>query len=203
MTRNEDCPRFRDETGDLPGRTVLSSSPLTHPFPRLTRRAPMRLKEMPHDRQSSSTRLLSRIKRLLHDRSARDRDHAFVVEGIRNFIAVCDAGLALDAIVHAPPLLRHGTAEKLVRHRRRDGVPVRRVSPEQFRSVSSTDRASGLAAIVRQHVEDELPARSGGTPFWLVLSRMRKPGNVGLPAADVTGVGWRRRHPDRRRDRPV
>jgi hypothetical protein len=38
----------------------------------------------------------------------------------------------------------------MVRRLKRDGTPFVRVSPEEFRQLSITERASGIAAIFRQ-----------------------------------------------------
>jgi len=125
----------------------------------------------------------------LRERSERDRTGAYVLEGPRAFAQACAAGVGLEAVVHAPVLLRCSTVEKLVRLRRREGVPVVRVRPEAFRRVSTTARASGLLAVARQRWTslDRLdPARG---LCWLALERIRSPGNLGTILRTAEAVG--------------
>lgn len=66
-----------------------------------------------------------------------------------------------------------------------------RVTPEQFRSISWTPRASGLGAIVRQHWTplDRIEPRRG--LCWVAVGRVRSPGNLGtiLRTAEAVGAG--------------
>ena len=93
---------------------------------------------------------LAEIKRLQSDRPYRDAKGVFFVEGIRNFVQVFDNNFDVAVILYSEKLLTAPLARKLVRRYRRDGVPVVRVSPEEFRKVSQTDSASGVGAIVFQ-----------------------------------------------------
>src|SRR5215213_7498078 len=87
---------------------------------------------------------------LRRHRRYRDRTKLFVIEGVRQFIQACDAGFDLDTILVSPVLLKQGTACKLVRRVAGAGTRKLVLTPEQFRSISTTEHASGIAAIVRQ-----------------------------------------------------
>jgi TrmH family RNA methyltransferase len=125
----------------------------------------------------------------LRTRGQRDRSGLFVVEGVGAFLHACDAAEVVG-VAHSDVLLRASTAQRAVRRARQAGVPVERMSPEAFRALSCTQRASGVAAVVRQRwvpIEAVDPAR--GTCV-LALERLRSPGNLGtiLRTAEAAGV---------------
>ena len=138
---------------------------------------------------SSVSKILAAIKQLQRDRNYRDTQGTFFIEGVRNFIRVADCHLEIETILYSEKLLIAPLARKLVRQFRRSGTPTVRVSPEQFRSISQTDRASGIGAIVKQHW---LPLKST-TPHaglcWIVLDRIRSPGNLGTLIRTLEAVG--------------
>src|SRR5580693_8644343 len=88
--------------------------------------------------------VLAAIRKLQEERAFRDRRGVFFVEGVRNFLAAVDNRFSLDTLVYSEKLLINPIARKLVRRLKRAGVPFVRLSPEQFRSVSRTERASGV-----------------------------------------------------------
>ncbi|HEV3029553.1 MAG TPA: RNA methyltransferase, partial [Planctomycetota bacterium] len=81
--------------------------------------------------------------------------------------------------------------QKNVRRQKRGGVPVVRVTPEVFRGVSGTLRASGVGAILRQHWTPLADADPRQGTCWIAISSLRSPGNVGtiLRTAEAVGVG--------------
>src|SRR5215212_8299524 len=88
---------------------------------------------------------LARLRLLRQRRSVRDKSGTFVIEGIREFVQACDAGFAFETLFVCPVLLRHSLAGKLVRRLRRDQVVSRvTLTPEQFRSIATLERASGI-----------------------------------------------------------
>jgi TrmH family RNA methyltransferase len=72
----------------------------------------------------------------------------------------------------------------------RDGTVTRIVlTPEQFRSIATLERASGIAAVVRQRwmrLDEAQPGRIG----WLIVDHIRSAGNLGtiLRTAEACGV---------------
>jgi TrmH family RNA methyltransferase len=66
-----------------------------------------------------------------------------------------------------------------------------RVSPEQFRRISTAEHASGIGAIVRQHWTPLTQANPRAGLGWLVVERIRSPGNLGtiLRTAEACGAG--------------
>ena len=130
-------------------------------------------------RHLDSAPALDRIKRLQDDRRYRDEHGLFFVEGIRNFVHAIDHRASLESLLYSEKLLIQPLARKLVRRLKRSGVPFARVSPEQFRSVSRSERASGVAAIVRQRVLRLESIKPANQECWTALSHVRSPGNFG------------------------
>jgi TrmH family RNA methyltransferase len=139
--------------------------------------------------RSSASSQLSRLRLLRQQRSLRDKTQTFVIEGIRQFVQACDAGFTFDTLFVSDALLRQGLAGKLVRRLCRNGVRRVALTPEQFRSIAMLERASGVAAIVRQRwrrLDDAEPGRVG----WLVVDHIRSAGNLGtiLRTAEACGM---------------
>jgi TrmH family RNA methyltransferase len=93
---------------------------------------------------------LAEIERLQTDRTHRDARRAFFVEGVRNVVQAIENGFGIETFLYSDRLLTVPIARRLVHESARSGVPVLRVSPEAFRRVSRTHRASGVGAIVAQ-----------------------------------------------------
>lgn len=113
------------------------------------------------------------------------------IEGIRHFVQAYDAQYSFDTVVYSQRLQKSSLAEMLVRRLVRSGVRRVRVTPEQFRAICTTKRASGIGAIIRQRwVPLETVDPSSGL-CWLVVEHLRSRGNLGtvLRTAEATGVG--------------
>jgi TrmH family RNA methyltransferase len=133
-------------------------------------------------------RLLSRIRALEHVGSRRAQ-HAYWIEGLRQFIQAYDTGQTFEAIAYSPILLRNGLAEMLLRRLGRLGVPRIRFSPEEFRGVSKTERASGIGAIIKQRWTPMEGASVGCGRFWLVVESIRNAGNLGTMVRTAEAAG--------------
>jgi RNA methyltransferase, TrmH family len=132
---------------------------------------------------------LAQAKRLYQNRADRDASRLFFIEGVRNFVRVSDNRFELVTILFSEKLLTAPLARKLVRQARRDGVPTLNLTPEQFRRISYTERASGIAAIVKQRWSrlDEISPQAG--LCWLALEMVRSSGNLGTLIRTSEAVG--------------
>ncbi|MES2793824.1 MAG: RNA methyltransferase [Planctomycetota bacterium] len=146
---------------------------------------------MPHSESdhSSIPEILARV-RALFKRDERLATNRLWIEGIRNFIQAYDAQFPIETVIYSARLLKSDLAEMLIRRLGRLGVRRVRVSPEEFRSISIDNRASGIGAIARQRwisLENPPPLRQ---LCWLVIENLRSPGNLGtiLRTAEATGV---------------
>ncbi|MBI4854424.1 MAG: RNA methyltransferase [Acidobacteria bacterium] len=133
--------------------------------------------------------ILTKIKKLQSDRGYRDKKRLFFAEGIRNFVEAVDHNFSIDALFYSEKLLICPIARKLVRRLKREGVAFARVSPEQFRIVSLTERASGIAAIFHQQVQRLNQINPSDHICWTVLNQICSLGNLGtlLRTSAATG----------------
>lgn len=139
--------------------------------------------------QLEITPTTAKIKKLQFDRRYRDKHGLFFAEGVRNFIQAVDQGFSVDTLFYSEKLLICPIARKLVRRLKREGVGFARVSPEQFRAVSQTERASGVAAIFRQHIQKLDQIKPTENVCWTVLSYIRSLGNFGTLLRTSTAIG--------------
>jgi TrmH family RNA methyltransferase len=93
---------------------------------------------------------LDEIDRLQADRACRDRRGAFFAEGVSSVVQSIEARAPIQALIYSDRLLTSPIARRLIRERRDAAIRCVSVSPEQFRRVSRTERASGVAANVGQ-----------------------------------------------------
>ncbi len=133
---------------------------------------------------------LARVRQL-RLRGARERTGTHFAEGFRAFLQAMEARIPVRALVYSETLCGSGGAQKRVRFAKREGVPVVRVTPEEYRSVSMTVRASGIGAILEQHWTPLSSADPLRGLCWLAVSRLRSPGNLGtiLRTAEAVGAG--------------
>lgn len=132
---------------------------------------------------------LAEFEKLHITRTHRDATGLHAIEGVRNFLCAVDHGMDLAAILVCDRLLKAPVARKLTRRMRRAGVPAALVTPEQFCGISRLRRASGIAAIVRQHwsrLERQSPAAG---LCWVALDAVRSQGNFGSLIRSSEAVG--------------
>ncbi len=115
------------------------------------------------------------------------------MDGARPFIAAYDAGWKFEAIVLSEKLLKVPLAEMIARRLAASGVPIERVSPEDFRSVCQSARASGIGAIVSQRWSTLDQAKQHPGHGWLVIESIQAQATWGPffgrpPPPDFAGV---------------
>jgi TrmH family RNA methyltransferase len=132
---------------------------------------------------------LAEIERLQSDRTHRDTRRAFFVEGVRNVVQAIENGFDIETLLYSDQLLTVPIARRLVRDRTRSGVPTLRVSPETFRRVSRTHRASGVGAIVAQRWSPLHGVSPKAGLCWVVLEAIRSVGNLGSLIRTSEAVG--------------
>ena len=138
---------------------------------------------------ASISNTLSRVRSFALRRT-RDTEKCFWIEGIRQFVQAYDARLRFDTVIHSPILLKSPLAEMIARRLKAQGVRRIKVSPEQYRTISTTERASGIGAIVKQHWTPLAHAKPSRGLCWLVLEEIRSPGNLGsiIRTAEAAGA---------------
>ena len=146
--------------------------------------------ETQSDRISPDARpALDEIRRLQADRTHRDARRMFFVEGVRNVVHAIECGFHIETLVYSEKLLIVPIARRLVRDRRRSGIPTLEVSPEVFRQVSMTPRASGVGAVVAQRWLTLHNASPKAGLCWILLEAVRSEGNLGSLIRTSEAVG--------------
>ena len=72
---------------------------------------------------------------------------------------------------------------------RRHGSKTINLTPEEFRSISQTERASGIGAIAYQHWSKLHHINPHSALCWVVLETVRSPGNLGTLIRTSEAVG--------------
>jgi len=132
---------------------------------------------------------LDEIKQLQADRAHRDARRTFFVEGVRNVVQAIENGFRIETLLYSEKLLIVPIARKLVRERCRSGTPTLHVSPETFRQISTTHRASGVGAIVSQRWSPLHGSSPRAGLCWVVLEEVRSEGNFGSLIRTSEAIG--------------
>ncbi|KAF0246149.1 MAG: RNA methyltransferase TrmH [Planctomycetota bacterium] len=127
--------------------------------------------------------------RNLERRPERERSGLQFVEGVRGVLHARDAGIEFHTIVLSEVLLTNSFAAKRVRQMKRAGVRVERVTPEEFRGISVTERASGVAAVLKQHWTPLREADPRRGLCWVAVGLVRSQGNLGTMIRTAEAVG--------------
>lgn len=138
---------------------------------------------------SSANPIAKRIRQLA-DRKHRQREKAFVVEGIQPVWRAVESDFEIETLIVAPGLLSNAAALRMVDDAESAGARVVRLSRELFTRLSDRDGPSGLSAIVRsrQHSLEDRTVPDNAT--YVALHEVGNPGNLGtvIRTADAAGA---------------
>ena len=129
------------------------------------------------------------LARDLSRRSAREREHLFVAEGIRAVEELIRSGLTIRGALHAPQLVETPRGADLLASLATRAGAVAGVTEREFSSAAGTDSPQGVLAI------GEIPRRTltdvhvGDGDRVLVLDAVQDPGNVGTIIRTAAGLG--------------
>jgi TrmH family RNA methyltransferase len=132
---------------------------------------------------------LDEIERLLTDRTHRDTRRMFFAEGVRSVVHAIECGFHIETLIYSEKLLTVPIARRLVREQTRSGTPTLRASPEEFRRVSTTPRASGVGAIVTQKWASLHNVSPKTGLCWILLENVRSAGNLGTLIRTSEAIG--------------
>ena len=143
---------------------------------------------MPETITSASNPVIKRAKKL-RARKHRERERAFLVEGISQVWRASDHGARMDTLLVAPDLLSSEPALRWLDDQVSSGTRIAFLSRELFEAVTERDHPSGLAAIVEM-VESRLEDLIvGPDSVFTVLVDVGNPGNLGSILRSVDAVG--------------
>ncbi|MEM7029544.1 MAG: RNA methyltransferase [Chloroflexota bacterium] len=132
---------------------------------------------------------LNIIRKLQTDRAYRDAEKLFYAEGIRNLVQLTCNDFDIAAVICSEKLLTSAIARKQVRTLRQKGVPIISLSPEQFRSLSHTPRASGIGVVAQQRWSRLHTVSPQKSLCWVILEQVRTPGNLGTLIRSSEAIG--------------
>jgi TrmH family RNA methyltransferase len=141
---------------------------------------------------SGANPVLKRV-RLLADRKHRQREGAFVVEGIQPVWQAVEAGADVEMLVVAPGLLARSAAAArataMITGQEQQGVRVARLSDELFTRVSGRAGPSGLAAIVHGRLAGLAGLAGRPDAVFVALHGISSPGNLGTIIRTANAAG--------------
>jgi TrmH family RNA methyltransferase len=138
--------------------------------------------------ESPANPLIKRM-RALEQRKAREREGAFIVEGIQPVWHAVENGAAIETLVVAPELLTSAPAREMIAQQRAAGTRIVEISASVFARVATREHPSGLAAIVRARPQSLDDLAVTPTALFVALHEVGNPGNLGTIIRTVDAVG--------------
>lgn len=141
---------------------------------------------------STANPLAKRVRALLAQRTRRQEEGAFVVEGIHPVWRAVESSAAVECLIVAPELLHSEPARSMVLEQGHAGMSVITVSSAVFQSFTEREHPSGLAAILRMPHRSLAELQVTPEALFVALHEAGNPGNLGTiirTAAAVAGAG--------------
>lgn len=149
-------------------------------------RAPGRVKEV-----TSLANPLVKDIRALALKKYRDRERAFLAEGLKLVLDALDAGWRIRTLVYAKAGRGNAMVEKAAARTVAAGGLVLEVSEKVLASITRRDNPQMVAAVFEQHYRPLSEVQPTGNDVWVALDRVRDPGNLGTIIRTVDAVGAR------------
>lgn len=124
------------------------------------------------------TRTEARLLHALKNRSGRDKNDAFILEGVRVVEEALNAGIDLKFAVVSPALADSKRGAALAA-RLETNTEVRQSSESELRDVAETETPQGVLAVARMPHVDLAKFRAPARGVVLVLDAVQDPGNLG------------------------
>lgn len=133
---------------------------------------------------STKNATIKRVRRLQNKSSARQKEQAFVIEGLRLVEEALQHGWGPEIVLYTATLDQRGF--RAVDQFRAQGIQVTQVSPEVMDVASDTETPQGLLAVLPLRGQPQPPKLD----FLLIPDAVRDPGNLGtlLRTALAAGV---------------
>ena len=147
-------------------------------------RAPGQVKEV----TSLANPLVKDIKALAL-KKIRDRENAFIAEGLKLVIDAIDLGWSIRTLVFAKSARGNQAVEKAAARTVATGGTVLEVSEKVLTAITRRDNSQAVVGVFSQRflpLKDIQPAKAD---VWVALDRVRDPGNLGTVIRTVDAVG--------------
>jgi TrmH family RNA methyltransferase len=149
-------------------------------------RAPGRVKEV----TSLSNPLVKDI-RALALKKFRDRESAFIAEGLKLVIDALDQGWSIRTLVFAKAGLGNPAVEKAAARTVATGGTVLEVSEKVLGAITRRDNPQMVLGVFAQKFVPLASIRPSGQDVWVALDRVRDPGNLGTIIRTIVAAGAR------------
>ena len=119
----------------------------------------------------------------------RDRENAFIAEGLKLVIDAIDLGWSIRTLVFAKSARGNPTVEKAAARTVATGGTVLDVSEKVLTAITRRDNPQAVVGVFSQRflpLKDIQPAKAD---VWVALDRVRDPGNLGTVIRTVDAVG--------------
>ncbi|MCT7378582.1 TrmH family RNA methyltransferase [Chelativorans salis] len=147
-------------------------------------RAPGQVKEV----TSLSNPLVKDIKALAM-KKYRDREHAFMAEGLKLVLDALDAGWTIRTLVYAKAGRGNAAVEKAAARTVAAGGLVLEVSEKVLAAITRRDNPQMVVGVFQQRYRPLADIRPAEGDVWVALDRVRDPGNLGTIVRTVDAVG--------------
>ncbi|MFH1037179.1 MAG: RNA methyltransferase [PVC group bacterium] len=136
----------------------------------------------------------ARIKEALQlfKKSVRDETDLFIIEGYRELLRASENGVAFQTLFFCREHFLKDNEDALIQKIKAGGALILDCAKTVFEKLSYRDRPDGLFAIARQkhffreHLVEIL--QNNPAPFFVVVERIEKPGNLGTILRTADGV---------------
>jgi len=147
-------------------------------------RAPGRVKEV----TSLANPIVKDIKALAL-KKFRDREQAFLAEGLKLVLDALDAGWTIKTLIYAKAGRGNATVEKAAARTVASGGLVLEVPEKVLGAITRRDNPQMVAAVFEQQFARLGDIRPEAGDVWVALDRVRDPGNLGTIIRTVDAVG--------------
>jgi TrmH family RNA methyltransferase len=148
-------------------------------------RGPGRVKEV----TSLANPLVKDIKSLAL-KKFRDQTRSFMAEGLKLVIDALDTGWTIRTLVYAKAGKGNAAVERVAARTVAAGGTVLEVSEKVIGAITRRDNPQMVVGVFEQRYQPLASVRPGPSDLWLVLERVRDPGNLGtiIRTADAAGA---------------
>ncbi len=126
----------------------------------------------------------------LRERRKRDAASLTLIDGIREFEAALEAGVAVQKVYLCPELIERKGASALEAKISKHNIQILETSKAVFEKISFGDRVEGILAVIKQPRRTLQDLKLGRNPLLVIVESVEKPGNLGavLRTCDAAGV---------------
>ena len=146
--------------------------------------APGRVKNV-----TSLTNPLIKDIKALAQKKFRDRQNAFITEGLKLVIDALDLGWTIKTLIFAKSSLGNAAFEKVAARTVASGGDVLEVSKKIQTAITRRDNPQAGVGVFIQRFLPLKDIRPKGNDVWVALDRVRDPGNLGTVIRTVDAVG--------------